>query len=228
MRCGRWASSMPGSASTPARCWPGTPSLAESLVVGDAVNVAARLEQAAPPGEVFVGEATWALVAHAVEGERVAAVPAKGKSEPLAAWRLEAVDTAAVAQRRRLDLPMVGRESELDLLRWAARANGRGERPHLVTTLGQAGIGKSRLVSELPRLRDDVRLLVGHCRATSVSSSLEPLVEAVRGATSTRPHHRGGGRRPDGGAPRRGGGRRVPCAAAARLEAPTRRGPSHA
>ena len=163
----------------------GDASLAESLVVGDAVNVAARLEQAAPPGEVFVGEATWTLVAHAVEGERVAAVPAKGKSQPLAAWRLEAVDTAAVAQRRRLDLPMVGRESELDLLRWAAGRTAEVKRPHLITTLGQAGIGKSRLVSELPRIRDDVRLLVGHCRATSVSSSLEPLVEAVRGATST-------------------------------------------
>ena len=163
----------------------GDASLAESLVVGDAVNIAARLEQAAPPGEVFVGEATWALVAHAVDGERVPAVAAKGKSEPLAAWRLETVDTAAVAQRRRLDLPMVGRESELDLLRWAVGRTAEVSRPHLVTTLGQAGIGKSRLVSELPRLRDDVRLLVGHCRATSVSSSLEPLVEAVRGATSS-------------------------------------------
>ena len=65
------------------------PTQGESLVVGDAVNVAARLEQAAAPGEVLVGEATWALVGHAAHGERVASIAAKGKREPVAAWRLE-------------------------------------------------------------------------------------------------------------------------------------------
>ena len=201
----------------------GDASLAESLVVGDAVNVAARLEQAAPRrrgvrrrGDVGAGRPCGRGRA------RWRRCTAKGKSQPLAAWRLEAVDTAAVAQRRRLDLPMVGRESELDLLRWAAGRTAEVKRPHLITTLGQAGIGKSRLVSELPRLRDDVRLLVGHCRATSVSSSLEPLVEAVRGRDLERPHHRGGGRRPDVGAPRGDGGRRMPCAA--RRGRRTRRG----
>ena len=109
----------------------------ESLVVGDAVNVAARLEQAAAPGEVLVGAATWALVAHAARGERVAPVAAKGKREPLPAWRLEGVDPSAHGQRRRLDLPMIGREAELDLLRWTldrtdqhrAAAPGDGARP---------------------------------------------------------------------------------------------------
>ena len=67
----------------------------ESLMVGDAVNVAARLEQAAPPGEVLVGEATWALVAHAVTGEPVAPILAKGKREPVFAWRLDRVDPGA-------------------------------------------------------------------------------------------------------------------------------------
>ena len=100
------------------------PTLGESLVVGDAVNVAARLEQAAPPGEVLVGEATWALVAHAVRGRARGGGAGEGKVASRS-LRLAArgVDTAAVAQRRRLDLPMVGRESELDLLRWAARAD---------------------------------------------------------------------------------------------------------
>jgi len=64
----------------------------ESLVVGDAVNVAARLEQAAAPGEVLVGEATWALVGHAARGDRAAPIAAKGKREPLVAWRLRDVD----------------------------------------------------------------------------------------------------------------------------------------
>jgi class 3 adenylate cyclase len=154
----------------------------ESLVVGEAVSTTARLEQAAPPGEVLVGEATWALVAHACRGQRVAPIVAKGKREPLVAWRLQGVDPAARGHRRRLDLPMIGREAELDLLHWALERTGRAHRPHLVTVLGQPGIGKSRLAAEVPRLRAGLAVLIGQCRATTGSSSLEPLLEVVRGA----------------------------------------------
>jgi class 3 adenylate cyclase len=152
----------------------------ESLVVGDAVNVAARLEQAAGPGEVLVGEATWALVAHAARGELTPPIAAKGKREPLVAWRLEGVDAAARGHRRRLDLPMVGRDAELEMLRWALDRTVRLGRPHLVTVLGQPGIGKSRLAAEVSRLRADAMTLTGHCRATS-AASLEPLLEIARG-----------------------------------------------
>jgi class 3 adenylate cyclase/tetratricopeptide (TPR) repeat protein len=154
----------------------------ESLVVGDAVNVAARLEQAAGAGEVLVGDETWQLVSHAVRGERVAPVPAKGKREPLIAWRLEEVDPAAGGHRRRLDLPIVGRQSELELLRWALERTQQGNRPHLVMVLGQPGIGKSRLVSDLPRLADGLAPLTGNCRPVTGSSSLEPLLEVARDA----------------------------------------------
>jgi class 3 adenylate cyclase/tetratricopeptide (TPR) repeat protein len=154
----------------------------ESLVVGDAVNVAARLEQAAAPGEVLVGAATWALVGHAARGERVAPVAAKGKREPVAAWRLDAVDPSAHGQRRRLDLPMIGREAELDLLRWTLDRTDQTGRPHLVTVYGQPGIGKSRLVLEVPRLAPDLTVLTGQCRATPGASSLEPLLEVARAA----------------------------------------------
>jgi class 3 adenylate cyclase/tetratricopeptide (TPR) repeat protein len=155
-----------------------------ALVVGDAVNVAARLEQAAPPGEVLVGEATWALVGHAAHGERVAPVVAKGKREPLIAWRLDGVDPDARGHRRRFDLPMVGRQAELELLRSALERTGQTHRSHLVTVLGQPGIGKSRLVAELPRLGDDPTVLIGHCRAAGGWSLLEPLLEAARAAVS--------------------------------------------
>src|SRR6185503_2897884 len=114
----------------------------DSLVVGDAVNVAARLEQAAAPGTVLVGEATWALVAHAAHGHQVEPLAAKGKSEPLAAWVLESVDPLAPGHRRRLDLPMVGRATELGLVRLTADRTAQLRRPHLVTMLGQPGIGK--------------------------------------------------------------------------------------
>ncbi|MDX6522228.1 MAG: hypothetical protein QOF08_2833 [Gaiellales bacterium] len=158
------------------------PTQSESLVVGDAVNVAARLEQAAQAGEVLVGADTWALVKHAVHGLRVPPVPAKGKREPLVAWQLEDVDPAAGGHRRRLDLPMVGRESERELLRWAVDRTVELARPHLVVVLGQPGIGKSRLVSEVRRLGEGVTVLDGHCRASAGSFSLEPLLEVARAA----------------------------------------------
>ncbi|MDX6548366.1 MAG: hypothetical protein QOG33_1916, partial [Gaiellales bacterium] len=158
------------------------PTQSESLVVGDAVNVAARLEQAAQAGEVLVGDDTWALVKHAARGQRVPPVPAKGKREPLVAWRLEGVDPAAGGHRRRLDLPLVGRESELELLRWAVHRTTDQARPHLVVVLGQPGIGKSRLVSEVRGLGEAVTVLTGHCRASAGSFSLEPLLEVARGA----------------------------------------------
>jgi class 3 adenylate cyclase len=158
------------------------PTQGESLVVGDAVNVAARLEQAAAPGDVLVGEATWALAGHAARGERAAPIAAKGKREPLVAWRLDAVDPEARGQRRRLDLPMIGRDAELALLRWALERTGRAQRPHLVTVVGQPGIGKSRLVAELPSLGDGLAVLTGQCRAITESSSLEPLLEVARAA----------------------------------------------
>jgi class 3 adenylate cyclase len=159
----------------------------ESLVVGDAVNVAARLEQAAGPGEVLVGDATWTLVAHAAGGERVAPIAAKGKREPLVAWRLHGVDPAARGHRRRLDLPMVGRGAELDLVRWALERTQTTCRPHLVTVLGQPGIGKSRLVADIPRLGDGLAVLTGQCRRGTGASSLEPLLEVARAALADGP-----------------------------------------
>ena len=156
----------------------------ESLVVGDAVNVAARLEQAAAPGEVLVGEATWALVGHAGCGERARR---SRQGQERAARRVAARGAwipRRPGHRRRLDLPMIGREAELELLRWALGAPSRPRRPHLVTVLGQPGIGKSRLVAEVRRLRGGLTVLTGQCRATTAASSLEPLLEVARAASA--------------------------------------------
>src|SRR6266540_3912188 len=90
----------------------GDPGAGQRLVTGDAVNVAARLEQAAPPLEILVGEPTYRLVRHAVEVEPVEPLPLKGKSEPVPAYRLLAVREAESVARRH-DRPIVGRESEL-------------------------------------------------------------------------------------------------------------------
>jgi class 3 adenylate cyclase len=155
------------------------PARNETLVVGDAVNLAARLEQAAQPGEVLVGEATWQLVGHAVRGVRVGPLAAKGKRDPVHAWRLEHVDADARAHRRRLDAPMVGRAAEVELLRTALDRCASTRRPHLVTILGHAGIGKSRLVAEVDRLAPGARVLRGQCRDGGSASSLAPLLEAT-------------------------------------------------
>ena len=119
----------------------------ETLVTGDAVNVAARLEQAAQPGEVVIGTTTRDLVRDAVEIEPLEPLALKGKAEPVAAYRLLRVDPKAAAHARRQDTPFVARERELALLQQAYE-RAAGERAcNLFTLLGAAGVGKSRLVA---------------------------------------------------------------------------------
>ena len=91
----------------------------QTIVTGDAVNVAARLEQAAPPGEILLGEDTFALVRDAVMAEPIERLHAKGKTEPVPAYRLIDVTPGAAGFARHLDAPIVGRERELTLLRGA-------------------------------------------------------------------------------------------------------------
>src|SRR3954469_10972942 len=115
----------------------------DTLVTGDAVTAAARLEQAAEAGQVLIGPETRRLVRDAVVCEAVS-VEAKGKGT-VDAFRLTAVDPEAPALARRLDTPLVGRERELDALRQAAERSVRESSCHLFTLLGAAGVGKSRL-----------------------------------------------------------------------------------
>ncbi len=118
----------------------------ERLATGDAVNVAARLEQAATPRALLIRAPTLALVRGAVDVEAVEPRDLKGKAEPVAAHRLLRVHDAP---ERRHDVAFVGRRRELELLRaaWAGvRADARCE---LVTVVGTGGVGKSRLAAEL-------------------------------------------------------------------------------
>src|SRR5205085_974680 len=115
----------------------------ERLATGDAVNVAARLEQAAQPGEIVLGENTVRLVRAAAEVELLEPLAVKGKAEPLRAARLVSV-TAPV---RPLDAPMVGRRSELERLRQEFGDVVRDRVCRLSTVVGEAGVGKSRLVA---------------------------------------------------------------------------------
>ena len=152
----------------------------ENLAIGDPVNMAARLEQAAQPGEILLSEATHGLVRNAVEVEPLEALSLKGKSAPVAAFRLLAVNPLAPGLARRFDVPLVGRERELRLLREAWNRAVADERCHLFTLLGAAGVGKSRLVAELlSALGDNAMVLSGRCLHYGEGITFWPLVEAM-------------------------------------------------
>src|SRR4051812_21601489 len=119
-----------------------------SFATGDAVNTAARLEQAAGDGEILLGATTYALVRDAVQVESVADVTAKGKAELVPAYRLLRVLDAPHGRRRREDVPLVGRTQENRALDDALERTVTSGHSHLMTVLGPPGIGKSRLVSE--------------------------------------------------------------------------------
>src|SRR4051794_17306929 len=121
-------------------------------VVGDTVNVASRLEAAAAPGSVTVGERTMRASASAIAYRELEPLRLKGKGEPVQAF--EAVSVAqATPGRRGADArsALVGRAHELALLESLAERVSRERRPHLVTIVGEAGVGKSRLLAELER-----------------------------------------------------------------------------
>ena len=165
----------------------GDPTAGQRLVTGDAVNVAARLEQAAQPDEILIGAETYGLVRGAVTVEQVEPVAAKGKTDPVAAYRLTGVTPGAAGVTRRLDAPIVGREHELSLLLQAFERSVRERTCHLVTILGSAGVGKSRLTSEvLDALEDQATILRGRCLPYGDGITFFPLLEAIPEAAGIR------------------------------------------
>ncbi len=155
----------------------------ENMAIGDAVNVAARLEQAAAPGEIVLGPETLELVRDAVEVEALEPLELKGKSEPIAAFRLLSVDPVAPGVARHLDAPLIARERELELLIDAWERTVREGGCHLFTLLGMAGVGKSRLVGELlSRVGGSATILRGRCLHYGEAITFWPLAEALSGA----------------------------------------------
>jgi class 3 adenylate cyclase/tetratricopeptide (TPR) repeat protein len=163
----------------------GDPTSEASFVTGGAVNAAARLQAAAEPGTVLMGDATWRLVRSAVNATAVEPISAKGKTEPIAAWRLEDIRPGAEAVPRRVDGPMVGRTTELDRLRVALEAVRRDAAPRVVTVTGHPGIGKSRLVHEfLAVARLEATVLRARCLPYGEGITYLPVVDLVREAVA--------------------------------------------
>ncbi len=118
-------------------------------VMGDAVNVAARLQGAGRPESVTVGESTYRVTREAISYERLEPLRLKGKEEPVPAWEATGVLAEPRRGAGRAETPLIGREEEAGLLMSLVDRVEREGRPHLVTVIGQAGVGKSRLLREL-------------------------------------------------------------------------------
>ena len=158
----------------------------QGMVAGDLVNTAARLQSVAPAGSVLVGEATYRAASKAIAFERVGDQALKGKASPVPAWRALRVVAERGGRNRGevLEAPFVGRDDELRLLRELFHATGRERRTRLVSVIGPAGIGKSRLAWEFLKYADGLVDRVwwhdGRCPAYGEGVSFWALGEMVR------------------------------------------------
>jgi class 3 adenylate cyclase/tetratricopeptide (TPR) repeat protein len=157
------------------------PDIRLGLAHGDVVNTASRMQTGALPGTLIVGEETYRATRTVIEYRPIEPVVAKGKREPLPAW--QAVGTlTAPAERAVSAAPMVGRDHELGLLRTTWEAVLTERRPHLVTVVGQPGIGKTRLTREVSQLVEESggRVLRGRSLPYGASGGYRAFAQQVK------------------------------------------------
>ena len=156
----------------------------EGRVTGDMVNTAARLQSAAEPGTVLVGERTRRATGEAIAYTSIGEVAMKGKSEPQQAWRADRVRGVRHGEGAALEPPFIGRDDELRLAKDTLIATGRDGRARLLHLSGVAGLGKSRLVLELRKyvdgLTEDVYWHEGRCPSYGEGITFYALAEMVR------------------------------------------------
>jgi class 3 adenylate cyclase/tetratricopeptide (TPR) repeat protein len=146
------------------------------LMSGAAVNLAVRLEEAAEPDEILVGETTWQLTQHAVEYGAARSVAARGFPDDVKAWPAVALSPRST----RRTIPLVGRRSELAILVDTFERVRKSGPAHLLTVLGEPGIGKSRLVDEfVAGLDDEVKILSGGASDFEEDVTFAPLAEMI-------------------------------------------------
>ena len=151
-----------------------------TFATGEAVNLAARLQQSAAPGDILVGPAAIRLTTGRIEVEPYGPLELRGL-ETVEAWRVVGEVVDAVPPRS-LSAPLVGRESELDLLELTFERASRDRRAHLFTVYGEAGIGKSRLGREFAAGLDGATVLNGRCLPYGEGITYWPLAEMVKTA----------------------------------------------
>ncbi|MGH2540565.1 MAG: ATP-binding protein, partial [Actinomycetota bacterium] len=161
------------------------PEAGEGFVTGDVVNVASRLQGIAPVGGVVVGELTYRATRGVIEYEELEPVSVKGKEEALPVWRaIEARSRFGVDVEQQTQVPLIGRDRELNLLRGLFGGIERDATAQLVTLVGEPGVGKSRLVWEFQRFVDDLPDIVywrqGRCLPYGEGITFWALGEVVK------------------------------------------------
>jgi tetratricopeptide (TPR) repeat protein len=152
-----------------------------TFATGEAVNLAARLQQVAPPGTILVGPTAYRLAAGSLVAEDAGPLELKGMGAPLRAWRLvDVVDGPGRALGPRA--PLVGRASELELLENTFDRTMRDRRAHLFTIYGEPGVGKSRLTREFLDGVERASVLVGRALPYGEGVTYWPLAEMVKAA----------------------------------------------
>jgi class 3 adenylate cyclase/tetratricopeptide (TPR) repeat protein len=158
----------------------------QGMVAGDLVNTASRLQSVAPPGIVIVGESTRHSAENSIVFEALGEQELKGKVSPVPAYRAVRVvaQRGGVGRGEQLEAPFMGRDSELRLIKDLFHAAPREKRPRLVSIIGQAGIGKSRLAWEFLKYIDGIKMRVlwhqGRSPAYGEGISFWALAEMVR------------------------------------------------
>ena len=158
----------------------GDPDSTQTIASGDTVNVAARLQQAAQPGEILLGRETYRLVSDRVRAGPLESFSLKGKSELVKTWRLEQVRASAEQVFRRLDAPLIGREREQGVLHDLYRRALDEQTCQLITVIGPAGIGKTRLAQEIAARLFGATVAHGRCLPYGDGITFFPVVEIVR------------------------------------------------
>ena len=157
----------------------------QRFVAGDAIGVAARLQHAAEPGEIVVGEVVARLIGQAATFEALGTLEVSGRKTPLEMFRLVRLAPASPAFEAR-QAALVGRKRELAAIRRALKRAVDGSAAQVAVVIGQAGVGKSRLISELARRTKNVRVLRGRCLSYGDGITYWPLREVVDQAPAGR------------------------------------------
>ncbi len=151
-----------------------------TFATGEAVNLAARLEQAAEPGQLLIGPGAHRLTLGRIEVEDLGPVELKGLPDPVWAWRATGADGSGGARPRSMEAPLVGREAELDLLTNTYERALRDKRAHLFTIYGEPGVGKSRLAREFTDPLEGATVLPGRSLPYGEGVTYWPLAEMVK------------------------------------------------
>ena len=163
----------------------GDPGLGQALVTGDAVTTAARFQTAADPGQIVMGRTTFQLTRNAVRADPLPPLRLKGKEAATPAFRLLEVFPSLPGRKRRMDNPMVGRTDDLAVLGRSYEEAVAQRTGQLVVVIGEAGVGKSRLIAEaLTSLYRQATVLTAACPEYGEGMTFWPVAEAIRQAAA--------------------------------------------